>query len=347
MTDEVPEPHPDALPFSRPTSSRAQLPQIGWYGLGAMGCAMVRKVALSTRSQNPASPPVLVYNRTVIKTEKLVEEVGASRVRIASSPAQLATDCDIIFTNLANDAVVSAVYREFANALEQNPPRKGKIFVDCSTIYPTLAGEIDHLLSRFQQCRFVASPVVGPPNAAESGKLVIVMSGDYSSKKEAAYLLVPATGRKVIDAGGDVENAHRLKLLGNCMITGANELLAEVQTLGDKSGVGARVVQDLVREIMPAPSLLLFGEKMVNSRFGEVGYDIDGCIKVTQDMRRLSAEYGSPMPVIDLAHQRLLTARSLHEAQKLAGTNKWDVIDWSAMIAGSRVAAGLDPFGAE
>lgn len=50
------------------------------------------------------------------------------------------------------------------------------------------------------------------------------------------------------------------------------------------------------------------------------------------------------MPVVDTAHQRMVTARSIHQEQKLAGTHKWDIIDWSALIAGSRVAAGMDPF---
>lgn len=31
------------------------------------------------------------------------------------------------------------------------------------------------------------------------------MAGDYRSKKEVAYLLVPAIGFKIIDLGGDVE----------------------------------------------------------------------------------------------------------------------------------------------
>jgi hypothetical protein len=35
--------------------------------------------------------------------------------------------------------------------------------------------------------------------------MVLIMSGDYQSKKEVAYLLVPAVGRKVIDLGGNVE----------------------------------------------------------------------------------------------------------------------------------------------
>jgi hypothetical protein len=34
------------------------------------------------------------------------------------------------------------------------------------------------------------------------------MSGDYRSKKEVAYLLVPAVGRKVYDLGGNVEKGE-------------------------------------------------------------------------------------------------------------------------------------------
>ena len=34
---------------------------------------------------------------------------------------------------------------------------------------------------------------------------MIALSGDYRSKKEVAYTLVPAIGRRIIDLGGNVE----------------------------------------------------------------------------------------------------------------------------------------------
>jgi hypothetical protein len=44
----------------------------------------------------------------------------------------------------------------------------------------------------------------------------------------------------------------------------------------------------------------------------------------------------------------MLTARALHTAQERTGTTSFPVLDWSALIAGTRVAAGLDAFeGAE
>lgn len=106
----------DAVPFSRPASPFPHLLKIGWYGLGAMGYFMARNIATSRQSQLNTTP-VLVYNRTLSKAQKLVDQVGSSAAKVASSPAQLAIECDVIFTNLADDGAVHSVYNEFAKAL--------------------------------------------------------------------------------------------------------------------------------------------------------------------------------------------------------------------------------------
>ena len=43
----------------------------------------------------------------------------------------------------------------------------------------------------------------------------------------------------------------------------------------------------------------------------------------------------------------MLTARAIHANQVAAGTAEHQVLDWSALIAGTRVAAGLDAFDTE
>jgi hypothetical protein len=84
---------------------------------------------------------------------------------------------------------------------------------------------------------------------------------------------------------------------------------------------------------------------MLHNKFdGTVGFSIDGGIKDSTHIRRLATEHDSPMPAIDNAHHHLLTARALHEAQARTGTTSFPVLDWSALIAGTRVAAGLDAF---
>lgn len=316
--------------------------RIGWCGLGAMGYPMARNIATSQKS---SQKPIMVWNRTVEKAEKLANQLGKSVITVASGPAQLVSECDIIFTNLANDAVVQDIYNQFSRQLDQERPTKSKIFVDTSTIYPSLAAELDQLLSGIRRCFFVASPVFGPPIIADAGTLVIAMSGDYGSKREAAHLMVPGVGRKVIDLGGNIKKAPTLKLIGNGIIMSANELLSESLTLGEKCGIGASVVNNLVKDIMPAPSLLAYGDRMVHDRFdGDAGFAIDLGIKDSVHVRRLAAEHNCPMPTIDIAHQNMLTARALHQKHSLFGEEKWKTLDWSASIAGSRVAAGLEPF---
>ncbi|KIM88938.1 hypothetical protein PILCRDRAFT_813936 [Piloderma croceum F 1598] len=338
------------IPFSRPATPQAQPLQIGIYGLGNIGYPMARNLAAYKTSQPVSSPPLLVYNRTVSKSENLVKEAGGeANVRIAQSAAQLVIECDVIITNLANDAVVKSVYTEFSKALTQSPPARNKIFVETSTIYPTLAGELDNLISYVPHSRLITCQVFGAPAAADKAQLVLIMSGDYRSKKEMAYLLVPAVGRKVYDLGENLEKAPTFKLIGNSIMLGCMEVVAEAQTLAEKSGIGAKAVQMLVRELLTSPLLIscsmmiAYGDRMVNDSFdGSNGFAINGGIKDASHMRQLTNDHNSPMPVIDAAYSHLLTARALHSAQALQGHQEFNTLDFSAVVAGTRVAAGLD-----
>ncbi len=67
-------------------------------------------------------------------------------------------------------------------------------------------------------------------------------------------------------------------------------------------------------------------------------------ITALSHIRRLTAEHNSPMPVIDVAHQHLITARAIHANQVAQGKETFKTLDWSGLVAGPRVAAGLDAF---
>ncbi|KAI0658476.1 NAD-P-binding protein [Cubamyces menziesii] len=335
----------DSNPFSRPTTPGHHSVQIGFCGLGAMGYPMARNLAKWRKQHVPGSLPILVWNRTQTKAQDLLKELGEDAIAIADSLEQLASESDIIFTNLSNDDVVRSVYQVFAKALQEPKLTKNKIFVETSTIYPTLAAEIDTLLSNLPSAHFITSPVFGAPSAAAAAQLLVVMSGDYRSKKEVAHLLIPAVGRKVMDLGGNVEKAPTFKLVGNSLILGSIELLAEVFTLSEKAGIGASLVHQFIKEVMPAPPLVGYGEKMLHDQFdGSKGFAIDGGLKDSSHIRKLATELDSPMPALDTAHQHMLTARALHASQVRRGEAHFDVLDWSSLVAGTRVAAGLDGF---
>ncbi|RPD64627.1 NAD(P)-binding protein [Lentinus tigrinus ALCF2SS1-7] len=337
--------HSDLNPFSRPTTPGHHDLQIGFCGLGAMGSPMVTNLANWRKQHTQAPLPIMVWNRSKSKADDLARDLGDELITVADSLEQIATECDIIFTNLANDDVVRSVYHKFAKALQADKPTKNKIFVETSTTYPTLAAELDTLLSGVPSTHFIAAPVFGAPAAAAAAQLIIIMSGDYRSKKEVAYILHPAVGRKVMDLGGNVEKAPTFKLIGNAMILGSLELLAEVFTLSEKAGIGAPLVHQLIKDLMPAPPLVAYGEKMLHDQFdGSKGFAIDGGLKDSAHIRKLATEMDSPMPALDVAHQHMLTARALHASQARVGNAHFDVLDWSSLVAGTRVAAGLDGF---
>jgi len=302
-----------------------------------MGYLMARNLARHTEH-----PPVLVYNRSREKSEKLQKEVGESKVKIIDTPAEIATLADITFTSLGSDDVVRSIYHDIAQTLDATKkagtPEKPKIFVDTSTVYPKVSVEIDKLLSKIPHVHFVAGPVFGPPAVADKGQLISALAGHYKSKKEVAYILVPAVSRKVIDLGGNVEKAAAMKLIGNSFILGSLELIAETQTLADKSGVGAEQVHSFISDMFPVPFLVNYSKKMLNDSFdGNEGFHLQGGIKDANHILQLSVDSNSPMPIITAARDHMLTARAQEK-------KPFQSLDWSSLVSGNRVAAGLDAF---
>ena len=109
--------HGHENPFSRPQTPHLGI-TVGFCGLGAMGYPMAKNMANRPITSPANAGPLLVWNRSRAKSEKLQKEVGLARIRIADSPEELASECDIIFTNLSNDTVVKDVFLQFTKALK-------------------------------------------------------------------------------------------------------------------------------------------------------------------------------------------------------------------------------------
>ena len=107
------------IPYSRPGTPPPDRPplQIGFCGLGAMGYFMARNLSNDRHSHPRGAPPLLVYNRSRAKSEKLQTELGPNKIRIAESAKELAKECDVIITSLAKDDVVKAVFAQFKQSL--------------------------------------------------------------------------------------------------------------------------------------------------------------------------------------------------------------------------------------
>jgi hypothetical protein len=123
------------LPYSRPqTPGQSAHVQLGWIGLGAMGYLIARNLANYRADHLENQPPLLVWNRSKEKSEKLLLELGERKVAIAQSVVDIAKASDTIIISLSGDDVVKSVYKDIAAALHVQPPTKRKIFVETSTV---------------------------------------------------------------------------------------------------------------------------------------------------------------------------------------------------------------------
>ncbi|KAK4053548.1 hypothetical protein OIV83_001716 [Microbotryomycetes sp. JL201] len=295
---------------------------------GNMGSLMSANLATWLRQNS--CPPLLLWNRTA---SKLPAESDA--IKHAKSAKELAEKCEIIFTSMANDEAARAVYADLFEGVKNKAQGAKTYFIETSTLFPTTAGELERQASKLPGTSYLQAPVFGPPPMAKEAKLVWVLSGDVSARKAVQPFLVPSMGRKVLDVGSNVERASAFKLNGNMMVLGIIELLAEGLTLAEKTGVGAELLMEFVKEFMPAPSAIGYGTRITENNFvGETGFTVDGGLKDARHLRQLAQSVDATIPVIDLAHQHLVTSRA-H-----GGKDR----DWSSLVAGIRLASGLMPF---
>ena len=101
---------------------------VGFIGLGNMGGGMAGNI-------QKADYPMVVYDIRQAMTTAFISN-GA---RLASSPAEVARQCDVTFTSLPGPQEVKAVALGDQGVLEGIKP--GAIYVDLSTSRPTLIRE--------------------------------------------------------------------------------------------------------------------------------------------------------------------------------------------------------------
>lgn len=144
---------------------------------------------------------------------------------------------------------------------------------------------------------YLSAPVFGRPDAAKSANLVQLLGGDAKAKETIKPIFVPAVAKRVVDAGDEVAKGEltlamilanvlgsALKLLGNSMILGVVEMLAETYALADVIGFDPEVYQSFIREsrhcnrtltksgdFFPLYPYITYGDNISKGEFNGVG----------------------------------------------------------------------------
>ncbi len=204
---------------------------IGFIGIGSMGLGMSRNI-------RRAGYPLVVHDiREDVLTPLL--EGGA---RIASSPAEVASLSDVVFTSLPGPREVEEVAIGREGLLDGI--KKGGVYVDLSTITPSLIRRIEPLF-RKKGANVLDGPVSGGKVGAETRNLAIMVGGDHAVYERIKPIL-DSFGDKVFYAG-DIGCGAIAKLVHNMISMTMSRVLAEGMTLGVKAGIEPRALWECVR----------------------------------------------------------------------------------------------------
>ncbi len=177
------------------------------------------------------------YNRTKSKTIELAKK-GA---RVVEFPKDVAKSSDVVITIVKNADAVK--YVSFGNNGIVEGRRDGLVVADMSTINPV---ESKIIAKKFSEhgITMLDIPVMGGPNVAIDGKLVMMASGDK---------IIFEKHRKVFDTIsnqifflGEVGTAHTVKLAMNIQIA----LLALAISEGITLARGANVDPEIFLKIL-------------------------------------------------------------------------------------------------
>ena len=168
-----------------------------------------------------------VFNRTKSKTENLAKN-GAT---VVNSPMDIAKNSDLVITVVKDAASVKQVSFENDGILDGN--HDGLVVADMSTVNPSSAKEIS---KKFQEngIDFVEIPVMGGPNVAIDGKLVLMASGNKDAYERHKKVFETIAHKNFFL--GDSGAAHSIKLAMNLQISMLALALSEGITLTRKAG---------------------------------------------------------------------------------------------------------------
>ena len=157
--------------------------KIAWIGTGVMGESMAGHLL-------DAGHELYVYNRTVSKTEKLVNRGAKLLTEIKDAPL----NADVVFTMVGYPKDVEGVY--LGNDGLITTAKEGQVFVDMTTSSPTIAKKISEEFAKVGASA-LDLPVTGGDIGAKNGTLSIMVGGDKKVYEEKVLPLVKHLGKNI------------------------------------------------------------------------------------------------------------------------------------------------------
>jgi 3-hydroxyisobutyrate dehydrogenase len=196
--------------------------RVGFIGLGIMGSRMAANLVR-------AGHEVTVWNRT---REKAVEWSEVHGGTVADTPAQAASQADVVITMVVDGAQVEAVLLGPDGVVEGAPA--DLLCVDMSTIAPSDTRRIGAALAE-RGVALMDAPVTGSAPKAEDGTLTIMAGGDRRDF-ERALPLFEVMGEVIVHVG-ELGHGEMIKLISNAVAATNAVTVAQALIVGKQTGV--------------------------------------------------------------------------------------------------------------
>ena len=202
---------------------------LGFIGVGRMGSHMSRRLVA-------AGHKVVVYDAD----PRALQQATASGASAAHSPADVASQAEIVLTSLPTPDIVKAVALSSDGIVAG---KKAKIFIDLSTTGPRVASEVAKGLAE-KGIVAVDAPVSGGPSGADKGTLAVMVSGPKRLAAELTPIL--SVIGKVFWVGEEPGLGQTMKLCNNLLSATAISITSEALVMGVKAGLDPAIMLDVI-----------------------------------------------------------------------------------------------------
>ena len=267
-------------------------PKIGFIGLGIMGKPMAGHLI-------DAGYDLVVHNRNRDAVDELV---GKGAIE-AHSGKEVAEQSDIVITMLPDSPDVESVALGEGGIIEG--AHDGLIFVDMSTIAPSVTTQVGEVLAK-KGVQSLDAPVSGGDIGAQNATLSIMVGGDEDMFNTVKPLF-DVMGQSAILCG-PLGAGQTVKACNQILVAVTIAGVSEALTMGAKAGVDPiKIVQVLSGGLARCGVLENRGERMVNGDF-DPGFRIRLHYKDLNIIQKTSNDFGVPLPVTSEVFELFKTA---------------------------------------
>ena len=267
-------------------------PKIGFIGLGIMGKPMAGHLI-------DAGYELVVHNRNRDAVNELVGKGAAE----AHSGKEVAEQSDIVITMLPDSPDVESVALGEGGIIEG--AHEGLIFVDMSTIAPSVTTQVGEVLAK-KGVQSLDAPVSGGDIGAQNATLSIMVGGDEDTFNKVKPLF-DVMGQSAILCG-PLGAGQTVKACNQILVAVTIAGVSEALTMGTKAGVDPiKIVQVLSGGLARCGVLENRGERMVNGDF-DPGFRIRLHYKDLNIIQKTSNDFGVPLPVTSEVFELFKTA---------------------------------------